>query len=189
MNITKQIASGQPTLAKMDGGVIGVPVTINFTLSVRGDFSWVVVRNGITFQSNSPLLTKMPQLMLSVQHVIQVTEFLNSLVPCCGNNDKKFIPLVESRKGSFLNASGKSGIYVCICNIVKHFYCTHSLLKTVCLVGTEVIAHYDNGGVTIRHTNCQLFVVAGKRCESCKAYRKTLFSLLTRHQRRQSKKR
>jgi len=51
------------------------------------------------------------------------------------------------------------------------------------------VAHYDKDGDTIRTTNCQLFVPvssAGNRCDNCRVYRKTLFSLLTRYQRGQA---
>ena len=56
-------------------------------------------------------------------------------------------------------------------------------------LGTEVVAYYDKDRETICPTNCQLLVLvssAGNRCDQCWVYRKTLFSLLTRHQRGQA---
>ena len=101
MDITDQVNSGELTLAKVDGGRDGVPVCFTFVISVSENFSWAVVRNGKTFPSNSKLLSTMPQLIASVQDVLQVIDFLSSLVPCCGNNDKKFPPWLSPEEVLF----------------------------------------------------------------------------------------
>ena len=94
IDVTGQVCSGGLTLAKVDEGNDGVILCILFTLSVCHDF-WTIVRNGKTFGSDSSLLSTMPATIASVQDLLLVSEFLNSLVPCCGNNYKKFLPLVE----------------------------------------------------------------------------------------------
>ena len=115
IDITGQVNSGELTLAKVDGGKDGVPVGFTFVMSVSENFSWAVVKNGKTFPSNSNLFSTMPQSIASVQDVLQVIDFLSLLVPCCGNDDKKFLPLVESRRGSFLNTLGKYVLHICAC--------------------------------------------------------------------------
>ena len=94
------------TLAKLaiDSKSPSAAASIRFTLSVKDDFSWTVISNGNIIHPS--LLSAMPQSIVSVQDVLTVAGFLNRLVPCCGNNDRKFLPLIESRKGSFLNALG-----------------------------------------------------------------------------------
>ena len=52
-----------------------------------------------------------------------------------------------------------------------------------------MVAYYDKAEETIRCADCLLFSQASSeshRCDQCRLYRKTLFSLLTRHQQRQS---
>ena len=65
--------------------------TCNY-LSVTVDFSWHVVAGGKKLSSTSELLSAMPQPVSCVRDVLLVIKFLDSLVPCCGNNDKKFLP-------------------------------------------------------------------------------------------------
>ena len=77
-------------------------VSIKFKLSVHCNFSWTVDYNSTTFSVQSALFSSMPSSLRSVQDVLSVINFLDSLSPCCGNNDKKFLPMVESRKGLFM---------------------------------------------------------------------------------------
>ena len=85
----------------------GSPLQVTHTFSVNYGFSWDIVANGKRFSSTCDFSPTMPQLVSSVQDVLIVIGFLNSLVPWHGNNDKMFLPLGEYRKRSFLNASGK----------------------------------------------------------------------------------
>ena len=57
--------------------------------------------------------------------------------------------------------------------------------------GTSTVAVLDStrtGHVSIYHSKCDILIKPGdcKRCESCKAYRKTLSAMLSRHSRRQN---
>ena len=51
----------------------------------------------------------------------------------------------------------------------------------ILFIGSE-IARYEDDVKTIRHTNCQLYVSSSDnlRCDSCRKYRKTLYTLVAR---------
>ena len=108
---TSQSCTSGVTFAKVEGGKESFPVKITHSLSVNEDFSWHVVAGGKQLSSNSDLLSTMPQLISCVRDVLLIIEFLDSLVPCCGNKDRKFIPLITSKNSSFLRASSEF-IYV-----------------------------------------------------------------------------
>ena len=101
---TRQTCATGVTFAKVKGGKEGLPIKITCSLSVNEDFSWHVVAGGKQICSTSDLLSTMPQVISGVRDVLLIIEFLDSLVPCCGNRDRKFLPLITSRNGSFLRA-------------------------------------------------------------------------------------
>ena len=110
IDVTVPISSGDDgfTLAKMHTNGLPPAASIKFTLSVHNDSSWTVYCNGKQFPASSSLLSSMPQSISSIQDVVVVINFLDSLSPCCGNSERKFLPLIEMRKGSFVDASGKT---------------------------------------------------------------------------------
>ena len=170
-------------------------------MSVTDEFSWHVVAGGKQLSSTSDLLSTMPQLVSCVRDVIK---FLDSLVPCCGNDDKRFLPLITSRNGSFPSVSGKYMYFVSLwfpllrrglCTLVKIVFSDITAVATTCTCNVYVECTYtlvhagtaivDKEGDTIRCTDCMLLVpesTAASRCHYCRLYRKTLFSLLTHYQ-------
>ena len=79
-------------------------------------FSWISSTCGRKLPSYSLLFSTIPQSLSSVHDVLLLIKLFDSLVPCCGNDDKKFLQLVESRKGCFLNTLG---ILLCIPPIMR----------------------------------------------------------------------
>ena len=82
-------------------------VSIQFTPTVHADNSWTVTDcTGKAISQASSLLASLPRTLYSVKDVLIVIDFVNKLSPCPGNNDRKFLPLVEHRKGPFIDSSG-----------------------------------------------------------------------------------
>ena len=120
------------TFAKLEGERDELAITCS--LSVTDDFSWHVVAGGNKLSSTSERLSAMPQPVSCVRDVLHVIEFLDSLVPCCGNNDKKFFPLSMSRNGSFPSASGKNFVFFFVFPLVHVYTCTCGCAVLLCLV-------------------------------------------------------
>ena len=141
---TSQTCTSGVTFAKVEGGRESCPVRITRTLSVNDDFSWNVVAVGKRLSSTSDLLSTMPQSVSCVRDVLLVIEFLDSLVPCPGNEDKKFLPLITSRNGSFPSASGEYThvcaflVSSCTCTCTMCFACKyiHDIIVHVYVVAT-----------------------------------------------------
>ena len=129
------------TFAKLEGerDELAIPCS----LSVMDDFSWHVVAGGNKLSSTSELLSAMPQPVSCVRDVLLVIEFLDSLVPCCGNNDKKFLLLSTSRNGSFPSASGKNFVFlVSTCTCIYTYMYMH----------VQCVLH-------VLHVSIQLYVI------------------------------
>ena len=133
----------------MEGGRESYPVRITRTLSVNDDFSWNVVAVGKQLSSTSDLLSTMPQSVSCVRDVLLVIEFLDSLVPCPGNEDKKFLLLITSRNGSFLSASGE---YTHVCAFFSSCTCT----CTMCFAYVAYKHMYIHVHVYVVATTCSI---------------------------------
>ena len=85
---TRQICTSGVTFVKVEGEKESFQVKITHSLSVNEDFSWHVVAGGKQLCSTSGLLSTMPQLISCARDVLLIIEFLDSLVPRCGNKDR-----------------------------------------------------------------------------------------------------
>ena len=80
---------------------------------IHQDLVWHVCVKGQKLTTCSPPLSSLPQVISSVADVRDLLKFIHSCDICSGNSDEKYAPLVASRKGNFMNASGLLLIMVC----------------------------------------------------------------------------
>ena len=105
--------------------------SITMSVVVRDDFSWVLQVQGRTFDPLSlPTLPAVwPTLLCSAIKVHNLLKLLGSLRICPGIPDEKFGPFAQSRKGKFLDHSGKYTeaamypMFLCV-----YIHCLQSLL-------------------------------------------------------------
>ena len=83
--------------------------TMDMSVSVRDNFTWVLCVHGRTFDPVTlpTISTVWPTVLCSVAAVCSLLECLQSLAVCPGVPDKKFHCIAKLRKGIFLDQSGK----------------------------------------------------------------------------------
>ena len=129
--------------------------SITMSVVVRDDFSWVLQVQGRTFDPLSlPTLPAVwPTLLCSAMKVHNLLKLLGSLRICPGIPDEKFGPIAQSRKGKFLDHSGKYTeaamypMFLCV-----YIHCLQSLLVLNSLYSEAsglsgvyfIIFHYSN---------------------------------------------
>ena len=79
---------------------------VKLSLCIDSDFVWTLYVHGIALNSASPVMTSASPFLESVSQVASVLSFVDSCTICCGNPDEKYLPLVKSRKGKFVDVSG-----------------------------------------------------------------------------------
>jgi len=95
------VGDGSIVLAKfsMEDGHL----TINASLSIHDGFSWQVEFRG---RSILPQHFEFGTSLDTVSAISRLVSVLNNGHTCPGNPDDKFLPLVETRKGRFMDSSG-----------------------------------------------------------------------------------
>ena len=110
IEVTAEMSTGEMFFSKVEERGDGAP-QLTCGLVVHQDFFWHVHVKEQKLTTCSPPLSTMPQVISSVADVGDILEFINSCVTCSGNNDDKYAPLIASRKGNFMNASGMIFVY------------------------------------------------------------------------------
>ena len=103
---------------------------------------------------------------------------------CEGNCDETYLKLPNIRDGKLKDTSSK------LYNYSGHLIpllCTYThALLILSVVGTNTVAALDEartGSLSIYHVECDIFIASSEessRCKSCKKYRKTLSTMLSR---------
>ena len=151
--------------------------SITMSVVVRDDFSWVLQVQGRTFDPLSlPTLPAVwPTLLCSAMKVHNLLKLLGSLRICPGIPDEKFGPIAQSRKGKFLDHSGKYTeaamypMFLCV-----YIHCLQSLLVLNSLY-SEASGLSGASSSTIRTTGCTVvFTGSGSQCSCCTKFRAIL---------------
>ena len=92
----------------------GDQVKVMLDLEIQQDLLWKVYVKGRTIDANSftQCRSMLPYHANSLANVQRIFEFINSCSICCGNSDKKFQPLIDQRKGEFMNISGSIPVLI-----------------------------------------------------------------------------
>ena len=98
----------------------GETAKITRSLTVLKDFEWFAD----AFGNRVPKFAEFPEKITTVSGFCGAVSHLDGCVICVGNPDKKFGPLVEARKGSFMDSSGMYGICMHVkAKPIKMFFC------------------------------------------------------------------
>ncbi len=81
---------------------------VKLGVEITGDLAWSLLIGVKRIESNTKPLVGLPQMLTSVSTVRVVIEQLESLAFCKGNEDDKYFPVQEARKGVFKDPSGNS---------------------------------------------------------------------------------
>jgi hypothetical protein len=142
---------------------------VAISVSVHEDSSWLLHVHGNLIQQHSLSMPQVPSLLDSVSTLESVLLFLSSCSICCGNCDEAYSPLIESRKGKFVDSSGiiLVGIY-------------HGKFFALHCIGSNVVAYVDGKG-TIRSSKCSYLISKiSARCSECAKHRRILNAMLHR---------
>ena len=90
---------------------IGNGPTLEVALCIKEDFTWQLQVRGVSLSFLSTPLSSFPPTLVSVSAVERLLSFVNSCTFCCGNLDKKYQSLAESKKGKFIDVSGEKDHY------------------------------------------------------------------------------
>ena len=104
IEVPAEVSAGEMFFSKMNERD-GDPELV-CSVVIHQDLVWRVCVKGKKLTTCSPPLSSMPQVISSVADVRDLLEFIHSCAICSGNSDDKYGPLVASRKGNFMNASG-----------------------------------------------------------------------------------
>lgn len=79
---------------------------LSLSVTINADMSWEASVQGHKLLSSCDVFLSLPQVVRTVSDIKTVLHYVDSCSICMGNDDKKFEPLVSSRKGNFMNSSG-----------------------------------------------------------------------------------
>lgn len=132
---------GVHTIAFARLGIVDGTFTVMSSVTIDGAFAWEVKIRGITIPHH---FLKAASLMTSVSAVSDLVSYLHCHELCCGNPDDKFVPMVKTRKGKFMDISGMYihavSLYAVMCVITQGVLLLH--LKNVVL-GTGLSEQLD----------------------------------------------
>ena len=95
------------SLVKLEANKVG-DYQICFSIKINEDRSWIVNIMGITQKpSHLTIFAGHSQIISSIADLKAVVDRMNQSLICCGNSDEKCEKLISSRKGIFMNQSGK----------------------------------------------------------------------------------
>ncbi len=100
---------------------------------------------------------------------------------CSGNPDERFSPLATSRKGVFMDSTGKIVLIGIIITNLLVFHCCFC----IGMCATASVESHLLGSATIRHTECEV-LTEKKRCQKYDKHRKSLNAMLARRQKEAS---
>ena len=84
------------------------PPILRYSISIRGDFTWLVSVYGRTITHQSCCaLTSVPEVLDSVDKVAHLLSTLDRCRVCEGNPEDKFLQVSQRREGIFKDHSGK----------------------------------------------------------------------------------
>ena len=83
----------------------GVVETV-YSLQIKGDFTWDLHVRNEHLGASTPLALLLPSVS-SASEVEELIRLVESCTICIDNPDDKYAPLVSSRKGMFLDSTGR----------------------------------------------------------------------------------
>ena len=100
--------------------------SIAMSVAIRDDFTWVVRVQGRTFDAVTlPTSCRVwPTVVCSLTSFHNLLDLLRSISICPGIPDEKYHFIAQSRKGKFLDHSGKGmgSVYACVCTILLYVF-------------------------------------------------------------------
>ena len=87
---------------KVEGGRI----QLQYSLTIKEDFSWELFICEECLRSPHPLHTLLPEIS-TVKKMEELLVFIDNSTICTGNPDNKFCHLISKRGGKFMDATGK----------------------------------------------------------------------------------
>ena len=80
---------------------------VMMTVVIQSNFEWSLSCMAHLIDKSSPAILSQPQLLQTPQNVINLLMVLDHYTICSGNNDERFIQLLDKRKGVIKDQSGK----------------------------------------------------------------------------------
>ena len=100
--------------------------SIAMSVAIRDDFTWVVGVQGRTFDAVTlPTSCRVwHTVVCSLTSFHNLLDLLRSISICPGIPDEKYHFIAQSRKGKFLDHSGKcmGSVYACVCTILLYVF-------------------------------------------------------------------
>ena len=100
--------------------------SIAMSVAIRDDFTWVVRVQGRTFDAVTLPTNCMvwPTVVCSLTSFHNLLDLLRSISICPGIPDETYHFIAQSRKGKFLDHSGKGmeSVYACVCTILLYVF-------------------------------------------------------------------
>ena len=78
---------------------------IRFSIRINEDRTWVVSIMGST--QELPIFAEQSKTITTIADLKAIVNSINQSTLCCGNNDGKYEELISSKKGIFMDQSGK----------------------------------------------------------------------------------
>jgi len=156
-----KICGGSSALSEIDSlGSDKVPVIVR-SISVDENLTWNVTIHGKSLdQGACSGISGFPKQLSSGSQLKEILGKINKLNVCVGNPDKKFVSLMERRKGTIKSGTNESAF-------IDSF--------------SPVIVEGERFEQTVRSTKCEI-LVCNQKCDSCKAYQATLRALASREE-------
>ena len=82
-------------------------IQVILSVSVHDNLSWDVYVEGQKLPAGVQALSSLQQPLFSSSHLLEIIQTLDTCVRCCGNPDKKFEALRLTRRGVFMDVTGK----------------------------------------------------------------------------------
>lgn len=83
----------------------GGSVVVSSSVTIQEGFTWFVHMQGRTLHN---LQDSIDLNVTSASDVKRLIHYVDNSGICCGNSDEKFIKLIATRKGKFMDSSGMS---------------------------------------------------------------------------------
>lgn len=97
-------ASDKVVLCKLE--LCGGAVDTVYSLQIQEDFTWDMYVRQEHMAASSPLALLLPT-VCSVSEVVELLCQIDNCTICIGNPDDKYSVLIASRKGTFMDSTGK----------------------------------------------------------------------------------